>query len=102
MRNLITFSPHHAVCADCNVVFEDLHQHGVCFGCKISTLTFDKVRYSEPGMGEKEVVAANAASGREIIRASPGDEDKQAKPDRPVKPTVSDETKRRIYNSYGR
>ena len=50
------YTPHHAVCNDCNTVFEDLHKHGVCFACKISTLTFDKVSYTEDGMAEKELV----------------------------------------------
>ena len=96
------YTPHHAVCNDCNTVFEDLHKHGVCFACKISTLTFDKVSYTEDGMAEKELVAANAASGRKIVRASQTDPDKQADAKKTVKPTLSDETKRRIYQTHGR
>ncbi len=96
------YTPHHAICNDCNTVFEDLHKHGVCFGCKISTLTFDKVSYPAVGMGEKEIVEANAASGRKIVRASQTDPDKQVDSKKIIKPTLSDETKRRIYQTHGR
>jgi hypothetical protein len=96
------FTPHHEVCDDCNTVFEDLHKHGVCFECKISTLTFDKVTHPEFGISEKELVAANTASGRKIVRASQTDPDKQAELKKTVKPTLSEETKRRIYQTHGR
>jgi len=94
------FTPHHCLCS-CGMVFEDLHGHGLCFGCKIQTLRFDKVAYVAEGMAEKDIVAAAAASGREIERASDRDRDRRdfAKIEKPV---LSDSTKRLIHQVHGR
>lgn len=97
---LNAFTPHHHVC-ECGLVFEDFHGHGLCFGCKIQTLRFDTVSHASDGMAENDIVAANAASGRKIVRASDSDSDKRDFK-KPIKATLSDDTKRLIHQTHGR
>lgn len=83
---------------ECGDSYEDEHGHGLCFGCKISTLRWKKVPESTSHVG-KEIVELAEKQGRGIVRASPLDKDIR---DSPTRPALSDETKRLIHATHGR
>lgn len=75
-------------CSQCNELFIDEHNHGLCFGCKVKGVTFGSVRQGPSVWAlEKQAVADARAAGIEPERyTGPSPKvDKKAKAEKDLK-----------------